>query len=320
MSKNIYTVSKIKAILACSGFENDPRGSVALEKGSIIHDIFENGLKNYDKKGSTYRGNFRPYTHKHNIQEYEDIAEVFMSEHPEFFTEEWEKEQEINCTTTNGFEISGIVDIMKVSGTSAVLCDYKTGVSRAKLSNELDMLQAIWYSFIVFKTKPSITSVKWSFLYVEGDEDFYLTVNFDVGHMARLESIIEKYIFASKFTGMKVQNRCAWCKKKATCPLLGKEAETLEGKGVKKVKANKKACESFVKDVRDTRLEEGKAKSEDQIEGFTTIKSFYLGTHQLTEKERLKLVKERIKLTKKQAIYYKDLGFFVEEKISHRMK
>lgn len=317
MSKKVYTVSSVKRMLSCAGFENDPRGSIALERGSVLHEILELGVDGYSREGSVYRGEFRPYTHDLDFEELEDIATQFMEEHPEYFTPDWKKEQEIHCTTKNGYTISGIVDLHRISSTSAVLLDWKSGISRANINDELDMLQAIWYSYIVLKTKPSVVDVTFSFVYIEED-DAFITINFNINDLKKMESIIERYIFATHFTGLKVNNKCKWCNKRGTCPVLAKEALGLEALGIKKVKQIKGATEAIIKQYKEKKLEE--AKSSNDFNGFTTVNMYYLDTSQLSDAERLELVKDKIKLTKKKALFYQEQGKKLTIKKSYRMK
>lgn len=316
MKETVYTPSSVKAKLSCAGFANDPKGSIPLEKGSMIHSMLEVGIENYDRNGSEYRGKYRPFTHEHNYQEYEDIASQFITDFPQYFTPEWQKEQEIDCVTPKGHKMSGIVDIMKIGSTSAVLADFKSGMTRLNTSSEHDMLQAIWYSYIVFKTNPNITDVRFTYLYVEGDD--FNSIDFNINDLSNLESIIERFIFATKFTGLRVNNRCKWCKDKAICALLSKEAENFESKGVAKIKKIKNACEAHIKNIKADKLKE--AEEAQEYKGFTKVNYYYIDKSELTKDELLELMKDNIKLTKKKALMFKDLGKKVTEKPSYRMK
>ena len=317
--QQVYTVSSVKSLLSCKGFKNNPKGSLAMTRGSILHSILELGTEDYDKVGSEYRGEYRPYNFMDQIdlQEMEDIASLFMNEHPEYFTDEWTKEQEINCTTKSGYQISGIVDSMVIRSTSAVMLDWKSGITRADTRNELDILQAVWYSYIIFKTKPTITDVAFSFIYIEADDQF-ININFNINDLSKMEAMIERFIFATKYTGLRVNNKCKWCNERDSCPLLALETQSLEKFGIKKVKDIKGACEASIKDYRDNKLQG--AKDSKDYKGFTTVKQYHMNTNQLSTAEKLTFIKDKIKLTKKKAQLYEAQGKKIETTNSYRMK
>jgi len=317
--EKVYTTSSIKAMLSCAGFKNNPRGSLAMTRGNMLHSMFELGVENYDKKGSEYRGEYRPYSFldKIDLEELEDMATQYMRDHPEYFTKDWEREQEINCTMPCGYKISGIVDAMSIKSTSAILVDYKSGVSRANPSSILDMLQAIMYAYIIFKTKPSITDVRFTFLYIEGVDD-YITRDFNINDLNKMEQLIEKLIFATQYTGLRVNSKCKYCNNKGTCVLLAKEAESLDSFGIKKVKAIKAACKAKEEEYKEEKLSEAK-KSED-YQGFTKVMLYSVDKDKLSEAQLLDLLKDEVKLTKKKALYLEEQGIKVNKKASYRMK
>ena len=317
--QKVYTVSSVKSLLSCKGFKNNPKGSLAMTRGSLLHSMLEMGIEDYDKKGSEYRGTYRPYNFldEINLDELEDTASVFMDEHPEYFTNEWTKEQEIHCTTKSGYQISGIVDSMVIRSTSASLIDFKSGISRADIRNELDMLQAVWYSYIIFKTKPTITDVAFSFIYIEADDQF-ININFNINDLSKMEAMIERFIFATKYTGLRVNNKCKWCNERDTCVLLALEAQTLEKFGIKKVKDIKGACEASIKDYKENKLQE--ARDSEDFKGFTTVVLHYIKTDQLSTAEKLTLIKDEIKITKKKSKLYEAQGKIITKKNSYRMR
>jgi len=313
--KETYTVSKIKRLLSCSDFANNPKGSIPMTRGSLLHSMLELGIDNYDAVGSEYRGTYSKYNFMNEIdvKELEKIAKIYMFDHTEYFTNKWIKEKEINCVTKSGYKISGIVDAMLINETSAVLNDWKSGISRANPNNELDIFQGIFYSYIIFKSYPSVTDVKFNFQYIESETNEFVSLNYNINDLSKLESIIERYIFALKFTGVRVNYKCSWCNNKSTCSQLNKEASTLNDKPMSKIKNINKAINSIIKEERTNKIKNGDTKHMKEVE------LYYVDTTTLSDEDKMKLVKNgKIKISKELAIKLNNQGIEIETKKSYR--
>jgi hypothetical protein len=259
-----------------------------------LHSILELGVENYDKKGSTYRGTFRPYKFEHDFKELEEIALGIMKKSPHLFTENWKVETELNAETSKGNMLSGIVDTMTITGSSASLVDWKSGRTRQDKNEEIDMLQAIMYAFIVFKLHPYLTEVKFTYYYIDSDGE-YLTLNFATSDLKNLEIIIEKYIAISKYRGLALNNSCKYCKNANTCPLVANKLKNVEDLDMSEIRA----LESVLK----TRREEIKAlwlKSDElKAKNFSTSRTYAVYKADLTVDQQLALLKDKITVTKK---------------------
>jgi len=316
----IYTTSNIKNMLACSNYKSDPSGSPAMERGSIIHSILEEGIENYDKTGSTYRGKWRPYKYLEelDLSELEDIATQFIDDHKQWFTGDWKVEQELHTKTRNkGYAISGIVDKMIINATEAVLLDWKTGVSRASTKSDFDMLQAVMYAYLAFQNYPYITNATFTYVYIDSIDD-HVSLRFHISDLPKMEAFIERMIYATHYTGLKINEKCKWCVNKATCPLMAQKSANLETLSAKELKNVKNAIDVILKELRGKQLEE--ELNNNELKTFTNVKMYYINPEELPDIERLALLKDKVKITKKKALYYKQLGYKVMEKDTYRQK
>jgi len=312
--EQVYTTSYLRKKHTCGEFEDKKGSSLAMERGSIIHEILELGTDKYNKKGSTYRGDFRPFTFTHNFTEYEDIANMVMKKHPHLFTDLWKKEVELNAVTSKGHKVSGIVDSLCITGTSISMNDWKTGWSRANKNDELDMLQAVMYLYLAFQTYPHLTDAKFTYFYVEANE--YLTVPATSKDIKKLEMQIEKFIALAQNSGLKIQSKCNYCGNMETCPLIADKLTKLESINYQDIKVMEKVLKQRKENIKDVwKEDETKIK-----ENFSSSRAYYVKKVDLSKEQLSQLVKEDIKVPKATAFKLMDEGIEVTEKESLRVK
>lgn len=314
MDSQVYTTSYLRRRHTCGNFEYRKKGALSMERGSYIHEALELGVGKANRKGSTYRGTFRPFTFEHNFDEYDDITNMIMKEHPHLFTDLWKKEVELNATTSKGHKVSGIVDSLCITGTSISMNDWKTGWSRADKNNELDTLQAVMYLYLAFKTYPHLTDARFTYFYVEANE--YLTIPATSKSIQKLEMQIEKFIALAKNSGLKVQSKCNQCNNMETCPLIAKNLTTLDTIPYQDIKI----MEKVLKQRKENIKEEWKKDETKTKENFSSSRTYYVKKMDLSKEQALQLLKEDIKVPKATAFKLKEEGVEVSEKESLRVK
>jgi hypothetical protein len=295
-----YTVSSIKRLLGCSQFQKK-EASYALERGSIIHSILENPA-GYDRTGSIYRGEKRPYNLEHDFDEYEQIVENTMKTYPEYFRGEWIPETELNLffkdEILGDIELSGILDKLRLTPDKATIIDWKTGVTRADINNPLDMLQALFYTFLIMYTYQNIPLVEFNYVYVEQDYKISLTTTNDYEHRARIYRSLKMWLFATKYAGgnLRIGAGCAHCGRLTSCPYVNQELTLLEVDperlDVKKIKLLK----SLITHIYDTRKNE--LIDELPVDRVKLMNYYYVKKSELTFEKIFELTPDTIKITK----------------------
>jgi len=295
-----YTVSSIKRLLGCSQFQRKET-SIALEKGSIIHGILENPT-GYDKTGSTYRGEKRPYVFEHDLDEYEQIAENTIKTHPEYFEGNWITETELNLYLKDemfgDIELNGILDKLRLTPDKATIIDWKTGVTRADINNPLDMLQALFYTFLVMYTYQDIPLVEFSYVYIEQNHKISVTTLNNFENRERIYRSIKMWLFATKYAGgsLKIGTGCTYCGRLTSCPFVSQELALLESNperlDVKQIKLLKSLI-TKIYDVRKNELIE--ELPEDKVK---LMNYYYVEKNELTFEKLFELVPDTIRITK----------------------
>lgn len=311
-----FTPSKITKMLGCSGFDGSKK-TLALERGSIIHSIIDNS-NNYNKEFSVYRGDKTPFQFEHNFKEYEELVDDIKEDYPQFFTQDWLKEVELSITYNDKFlgeiEFNGIIDKLQLKEKEATLVDWKTGATRANKDNPIEMLQSIFYSFLVMQKYQYLEKVTFNYVYVEQSHIITQTIVNSPESRKNLYRYLRMWAFAAiqnKGT-YKVTSKCNWCQKLTTCPFIDEELKAIELEKDRLTVEKVKLYKSLISSIYDSRKKE--IIDESPTDKIKIMNYFYVAKNDLETGDLLELMPDIIKVNKVKAKELEEKGVHVENR------
>lgn len=311
-----FTPSKITKMLGCSGFDGSKK-TLALERGSIIHSIIDNS-NNYNKEFSIYRGDKTPFQFEHNFKEYEELVDDIKEDYPQFFTQDWLKEVELSVTYNDKFlgeiEFNGIIDKLQLKEKEATLVDWKTGATRANKDNPIEMLQSIFYSFLVMQKYQYLEKVTFNYVYVEQSHIITQTIVNSPESRKNLYRYLRMWAFAAiqnKGT-YKVTSKCNWCQKLTTCPFIDEELKTIELEKERLTVEKVKMYKSLISSIYDSRKKE--IIDENPTDKIKIMNYFYVAKNDLEIGDLLELMPDIVKVNKVKAKELEEKGIHVENR------
>ena len=299
-----YTASSLKHLLNCSQYENDKQGSnFEAERGSIIHallaDIDENTIKT---KGLEYRGEFKQLQFEHDFVKYNEIVKNVTQATFTKISAQNEIHQEIEIIVAFGEDaISGILDLVVVGNLSLFIFDWKTGRTRYDVKDVTDSLQSVVYILLACK---SYNFKKATFGYVYIDDNGLESIVTVERTVNQCEEIIKNWLSEVKKGDKNICDSCQYCKHKNTCEVVSKEVAIIEKQAtnvieytIEYTKENYKKMKNISKII-EKWVDGYKNNASDDDFYFRT--SYLLDTSKLSDDEKLKLVKEKVSITKEE--------------------
>jgi ATP-dependent exoDNAse (exonuclease V) beta subunit len=309
---NKYTASSLKKALKCKGFEQENATSQAMERGSILHDLLSG--KEYSTQYSMYKGEKRQYKFEHDIEALEEIVDQVRAEYRdivELYNSEEILTTEISSLLNENYYLEGIIDRYLVSGTEAHIVDWKSGRSRLKVDDPMDMLQSIVYSLLVFKIFKNVQKISFEYIYIE---TFYSQeLVYERKDMQGLENLIDALVYSIKNVGYNVGEHCKYCNKADKCPLVD---ETLRQVLYKEIELeNLKVYKKIVNNALDLRKETLKETDEGKMM-LRSIQYHYVKKQNLQASDLLELVSDEVKINKLKAKELNEKGIETYTKTS----
>jgi len=311
-----YTVSSIKTMLGCSHYSSS-KNSFSLEKGAILHSILENSNK-YSKEYSIYRGKRTPYEFEHDFELYESIVDDVKDTFPDFFTNDWIKEVELDLVYNDKYlgeiQLSGIIDKVRITQEKITIVDWKSGVSRADKNNPMDMLQALIYTFLLAQKNQQVPIIEFFYVYIEQNHTINVLTQNTPETRKTMYRAIRMWIFATQFqqNSYKISQRCNYCDRLTTCPVVDKELNELEADVTRLTVDKIKFLKSIISKIYDSRKSELiEEMGNDKIK---IMNYYYVNKKDLTAEEILSLIPDVLKIKKTEAEEFQKRGIDVVNK------
>lgn len=315
----IYTNSLLNQ-KKCGFFKPKAR-TIEMEEGIILH-LFLAGEAISEKDGtigSYYRGKYQPFTFTHNLQDLETVAKEFKDQNPIYFTPEWKRECEYKAPINYGlysYEISGIMDLIKIEGSVAEIGDFKTGQTLVDTSSIESCFQAVLYSYLLLDKHKEIDTVTFSYIYTK--IGIVKQVSFSRSDIETLRFYILMKIAISENIGYKDGSHCVYCSRLSSCPIIMEKIDRFCSGDRKQDWKELKQIEKTVSAI----IEEKKKEFEKDDSLWSWVKAYYVNPANLTEEQRslIESKKERQKISSATAIKLQELGAEVEESGYKKLK
>jgi hypothetical protein len=316
-----YTASKMKNLIKCASYENSSNEApnFEAERGSIIHALLNNiDINIIIEKGTEYRGVYSPLKFQHDFNKYLGIVKQVKIQTLNTIDVLAKISQEENIKTEiNGEILEGILDLLVIQKNGLFVFDWKTGRTRYNALDVIDSIQSVIYTYLACVKYDFNKAV---FVYVYIDEDGVESVDKVERTKTECEDIIVNWlhkIITEKEAGIKnVNDACQYCKHNRNCNEMNTQVAIFEThdildiskEDVKKMKAIIKVMEKLIDKYKQTAPE-----SE-----FYYKKMYYIDTNKLSIEEKLKLVKDKVSITKDEIVNYNEEQ--IEERLIKVMK
>lgn len=315
-----YTASTLKNLLKCAHYESlsSEAPNFEAERGSIIHALLNNvDIDTIIDKGTEYRGIYSPLKFTHNFDSYVFIAKQVKIQTLDTIPVLAKILQEENLESEiNGEKVLGIADLIIIH-KNLLIFDWKTGKTRYNTSDVLDSIQSVVYIYLAC-LKFGYTEA--TFFYVYINDSGVEWIDKIKRTKEECEEIIANWmskIITEKESNIKnVNDSCQYCKFLKTCDKINNQIAIFETKellnitkdDVKKAKAVIKVLEKIIDKYKQTAPE-----SE-----FYYKKTYQIDTTKLSDEEKLKLIKDKISITKDEIENFPEE--IIEEKLIKVMK
>lgn len=315
-----YTASTLKNLLKCAFYESlsNEAPNFEAERGSIIHSLLNNiDIDTIIDKGTEYRGVFTPLKFYHNFDSYVELVKKVKIETLDAipilakFIQEESLEAEIN-----GEKLLGIADLIVIHSRLTIF-DWKTGKTRYNTKDVLDSIQSVIYVYLAC-LKYNFPEATFVYVYINDSGVEY--VDKVVRTKKECEEIITDWIhniIIEKQENMKnVNENCQYCKHFKNCNKINSQIAIFEKSEMVNIsKEDVKKAKSIIK-VLEKMIEIYK-KSAPESE-FYYKKMYYVDSSKLSDEEKLKLIKDKISITKEEIENFPEE--IIEEKLIKVMK
>lgn len=315
-----YTASNLKNMIQCASYESlsNEAPNFEAERGSIIHALLNNiDINTIIEKGTEYRGVYSPLKFLHDFNSYVEIVKQVKLQTLDTIPVLAKISQEDSMETEiNGEKLLGVADLVVIH-RDLFIFDWKTGKTRYNTSDVLDSIQSVVYVLLAC-SKYNFSEA--TFIYVYINDSGVEWIDKIKRTKTECEDIIANWlskVITEKEAGIKnVNDSCQYCKHIKTCDKINKQIAIFEShemlnitkEDVKKAKAIMKVLDKFIETYKKTAPETE----------FYYKKMYYVDTNKLSNEEKLKLVKDKISITKEELSNYNEE--IIEEKLIKVMK
>ena len=303
-----FTASNLKNLIKCASYESlsSEAPNFEAERGSIIHALLNNvSIDTIIEKGTEYRGVFTALRFEHDFNSYVNIAKKVKIQTIDTIPILAKIVQEENLEgEVNGETILGIADLIIIHRELFVF-DFKTGRTRYNVQDVIDSIQSVVYIYLAC-LKHNFSSGTFCYVYI--DETGVENTTKVERTLAECKEIISNWIskiITDKDKGIKnVNDSCQYCKHLKTCDKLNNQIAIFETKELLIItKEDAKRAKAIIK-VMDKIIDKYKQTAPESEFYYKT--SYYLNTNGLSNEEKLKLVKDKISITKDEIQNYNE--------------